>query len=492
MRSRLRRHEMAATALAVAVLAVAFPGGLRAERARDPADHARRELNAWACAMEAARADNRQYPQGQEISTLATLLHQQGYWTGPVVTDPWGRPYRCESSAADYRIWSLGPDGLDGTGDDVAVAREGEQASAAAPQPQPEPRAVTPPHPRGRVGNTLTVTRSGNDLVLSWAPTGSTYTVVGSATPGFFNPYLLSQQAATTFTYTAALSGSASVEFFDVADESETSRGEDGAGNLPPSPPVLDPPSAGTAFAIGSTATLTGTFAQMPEDNTLCLAGGICFWPDATSGRSSQLDLTVPVGAVSSSLSVSNGILQSDPVAVEIHLEDPPVDMVRAVGFARRAGTGAGGEYWTSSKLGGVDHVYRHSYSAATGKWVREAREGLFTDEYHLVSTKTDYYGNLYAGVATSADAAGTRIIATDPPADMLDCRELGTSPVGAYLKVLGAAPDPNPNRVSGRDVVYFAWKDTFNDVKYVKKVEILPGGTCGAVVDQQYGGSAT
>jgi general secretion pathway protein G len=49
-------------------------------------------------------------------------------WAGPYIkisipADPWGRPFRYQSpgrhNPASYDLWSLGPDGLDGTADDI-------------------------------------------------------------------------------------------------------------------------------------------------------------------------------------------------------------------------------------------------------------------------------------------------------------------------------------------------------------------------------------
>jgi general secretion pathway protein G len=49
-------------------------------------------------------------------------------WAGPYIkisipADPWGRPFRYQSpgrhNTASYDLWSLGPDGRDGTPDDI-------------------------------------------------------------------------------------------------------------------------------------------------------------------------------------------------------------------------------------------------------------------------------------------------------------------------------------------------------------------------------------
>jgi len=54
-------------------------------------------------------------------------LPNQADWQGPyldtdVPNDPWGRPYLYSSPGRnnpDYDVWSVGPDGVDGTADDI-------------------------------------------------------------------------------------------------------------------------------------------------------------------------------------------------------------------------------------------------------------------------------------------------------------------------------------------------------------------------------------
>ena len=445
-------------------------------------------LRVWNTAMGMAFLDHGQYPQTKDIFALAAFLEREDYWETPVVNDPWGRPYRCDSRRAGFHVWSAGPDGLDATDDDQSCGGDAPQDRVAGSHSKEQrPNLVSKRSPgTGRVGNTLTVTRSGDDVVLAWAPTGVTYDVVGSTTARFLNPFLLSRQASTTHTYVGAFSGGGDLEFFDVTDETETNRGEDGSGSLPPPPPAVDPLPGGTALVIGSTASLSGTgFSELPADNLICFAGGICLSPDTATQRTTQLSFTVPPGAVSSSLTVSNGILQSAAITADIYLESPGVDILRSLGFAARpdGGVDVGGEYWTTSRVSGQDHVYRHYFDPASGSWTREAREGPYTG-IHYTSTKTDRFQNLYVGYGTIGASGGSRRIATDPPANMANCVNLGGS---GSIQVLGAAPDPNPDGVGGRDVVYFAFKDAGAGTEYIKKVNVTAGG-CSGVADNDYG----
>lgn len=62
----------------------------------------------------------------QGLSALRTKPGDNTKWNGPygekdIPADPWGNPYQYELTGADtFRIWSFGPDGQDGSGDEVS------------------------------------------------------------------------------------------------------------------------------------------------------------------------------------------------------------------------------------------------------------------------------------------------------------------------------------------------------------------------------------
>jgi len=78
---------------------------------------------------EVAKARWAPYLSGISLHRQDSGLHTMGndkwtFWTNTVstVNDPWGREYRYESKPPfqRYRLWSKGPDGHDGTADDIA------------------------------------------------------------------------------------------------------------------------------------------------------------------------------------------------------------------------------------------------------------------------------------------------------------------------------------------------------------------------------------
>ncbi|MCI0360428.1 MAG: type II secretion system major pseudopilin GspG [Planctomycetaceae bacterium] len=69
--------------------------------------------------------------QGLEALRVAPSdLRNPAKWAGPYLSqaippDPWGQPYQYEQiSAEEFRIWSNGPDGQQGSEDDIDPARE--------------------------------------------------------------------------------------------------------------------------------------------------------------------------------------------------------------------------------------------------------------------------------------------------------------------------------------------------------------------------------
>jgi len=63
-------------------------------------------------------------------------LKNAAKWAGPYLTeelpiDPWGAPYQYEQLSADqFKIWSNGPDGQQGSEDDVDPTRDRQQSAA--------------------------------------------------------------------------------------------------------------------------------------------------------------------------------------------------------------------------------------------------------------------------------------------------------------------------------------------------------------------------
>lgn len=94
------------------------------KRARE--DAARAQIGLFENAIEMYELHLQRYPSPSE--GLEGLVQSTGdsRWGGPyldkaVPMDPWGNPYQYELVNEDmYRIWSFGPDGVDGTPDDIS------------------------------------------------------------------------------------------------------------------------------------------------------------------------------------------------------------------------------------------------------------------------------------------------------------------------------------------------------------------------------------
>ena len=66
--------------------------------------------------------DRGAYPATLEELTQPSPNYPDGYLDGePVPMDGWGRPlgYLRGDDGSSYRVWSLGPDGVDASGDEV-------------------------------------------------------------------------------------------------------------------------------------------------------------------------------------------------------------------------------------------------------------------------------------------------------------------------------------------------------------------------------------
>lgn len=121
-------------------------------------DTAKIELNTIKNALDLFRHDFDRYPKDEEgLSVLwdkskldpeADVNKWQGYLKDPLPNDRWGHPwgYRQQSEHNDdatrFDLWSFGPDGQEGTDDDinswtVAGAEGGTGSESPAPTPAP-------------------------------------------------------------------------------------------------------------------------------------------------------------------------------------------------------------------------------------------------------------------------------------------------------------------------------------------------------------------
>lgn len=100
----------------------------RSEEARRAAARADIEANI-AISLDLFELDNGRYPTTDEgLAALRTKPSEAVNWNGPylkkrVPVDPWGNPYIYISpgmhNPEDYDLYSYGPDGVEGGGDDI-------------------------------------------------------------------------------------------------------------------------------------------------------------------------------------------------------------------------------------------------------------------------------------------------------------------------------------------------------------------------------------
>ena len=95
----------------------------RSEQARSTAAHA--DIASIKTALDAFEVDNGFYPKS--IQDLVTVPSNAKNWHGPylekVPQDPWGNPYIYyypgKHNSSGYDLVSVGPDGKEGTDDDI-------------------------------------------------------------------------------------------------------------------------------------------------------------------------------------------------------------------------------------------------------------------------------------------------------------------------------------------------------------------------------------
>ena len=105
-----------------AIVVPKFSG--RTEQARVGA--ARTQIAAFSTALDAFEVDNGYYPKS--LQDLVVQPQNTPSWKGPylnsIPNDPWGNPYIYECPGrvnSSYDITSMGPDGRQGTDDDITT-----------------------------------------------------------------------------------------------------------------------------------------------------------------------------------------------------------------------------------------------------------------------------------------------------------------------------------------------------------------------------------
>lgn len=436
------------------------------------------DLAAWSTVMEMFIMDDGHYPEASSVEVLAQEAFSRQYWEQPIVTDPSGRPYQGSSSNNHYRI---------ATKDGTAFIENGFKLPIVKPEPAPNSAAISIAAPRNP-DTSLIISKSGNNIVLTWSGAGSQYDGAMGTGPRFFSERtLFTGSTASSYIYNnGMLNYDETFLCFDVTDQTEQNHGGYwNGGVLPPPPPYINTSSPSTTIGslfVGSTGTIVGTgFSTIAADNYICFSGGVC--TPATTATSTQVQFTTPPGAVSGNLTVQVGSQVSDPTTAFVSLEDPAAGWtIRTIGYAPLTA-----DYWMAGNGPAGQSIYRVYYDSGTKKWIKSDQRGGMSTQLIYCSGQTSrdstyFHGRLFCGYGTNSVAGGTRYVDTNPAGTLNTCINLGGN--SSTVNVRGAAADPNPNGISGRDVAYFAFADAGSSNFRIKQVS----DDCSTVLNANYG----
>lgn len=125
-----RPAQLAAALIVLALAGAALVGRVQRNAQLPPSPsrsllRAEEDLKTLRLALERFRNDCGRYPSGTEgLMALIARGEVQG-WRGPYLTllkrDPWHHAYHYQATNGMYALWSCGPDGLAGTGDDMGA-----------------------------------------------------------------------------------------------------------------------------------------------------------------------------------------------------------------------------------------------------------------------------------------------------------------------------------------------------------------------------------
>jgi len=132
-RSRRRRGftliEVLLVLVILAMLASLAVGTYTRVRVQAQKNAAKTQIGLFSTPLETYRLDVNQYPVSLDSLCVAPGdLPNPDKWNGPylkppIPLDPWDNPYQYvtpgKQNPESYDVWSMGPDGVDGTEDDI-------------------------------------------------------------------------------------------------------------------------------------------------------------------------------------------------------------------------------------------------------------------------------------------------------------------------------------------------------------------------------------
>lgn len=131
-RRRPRRHGFTLMEVLLVLVILVILGSMagifiRGAQKKARIDAARSQIGIFENAIKLYELNMMQYPSSSEgLQALRNASADSTNWTGPyldreVPPDPWNNPYQYQLENTEvYRIWSFGPDGVDGTEDDIS------------------------------------------------------------------------------------------------------------------------------------------------------------------------------------------------------------------------------------------------------------------------------------------------------------------------------------------------------------------------------------
>jgi len=327
----------------------------------------------------------------------------------------------------------------------------------------------------------LTVTKSGNDVVLSWTTGTAPYSVsLSNSSPTFAQVQTLALGiSSTSFTYTGGLTNNKALQFFQVCDTIEDCMAFAYTGGaVPPPAPQVGSVSPTGALKVGDILTINGSgFSTVPTADRVLFPQGITVIANSSPAPTeTSFQVTVPRGAVSGTFRVQVGFQLSDPYSFTVYAQ---TGFTHVYGMSYQPTTT---DIWLTDggSASNYSKCYSMTYNSGTGVWDKTAREtALNATPKYLGGQGFDSGGYYYYGLNNASAGGGVRRAQSNPPGPGGSFTQVGT---GDSISVAALATSPAfTNQVF---VAYYDQTTPPTSPNQVKGVKLL-GGT----PIQDYGG---
>jgi len=125
---------------------------------------------AWQAALEIYKVDYGSYPKADNIESLYKIIKESNYWDNPSIYDSLGNKFQYFSNGSYYKLWSRQDNIIEGYAEETIVANKDIMQNQSFTT---KSHLLSSRIPILNPGTSLSVSKSGNNVILNWTGSGT-------------------------------------------------------------------------------------------------------------------------------------------------------------------------------------------------------------------------------------------------------------------------------------------------------------------------------